>query len=132
MCIYFRTIGIFDDEAFGADAGAKESGSKGKNTMGPVRPILAVWQVPASKLYRGSKRSAMEAFGSQEVLWKWLQEAETGQMYRSELCSKEPAIRGEGIPRLAESYQSVCEEILSDQSPLKHILKEAIMESIKR
>ena len=112
--------GIFGDDAFATSAPEQEAGGKAK-AMGPPKPILAVWQVPAAKLSRGSKRSAIEAFTDHSELWQWLQEAEVGQMYRSELCSKEASVRSVGISRFAESYQHICDETLSGETPLKLI-----------
>ena len=86
-------MGIFGDDAFATSAPEQEAGGKAKS-MGPPKPILAVWQLPSAKLSRGGKRSTIEAFNDHNELWEWLKDAEPGQLYRSELCSNEPSVRG--------------------------------------
>ena len=123
-------MGINDD-GFGFDSLPICAGS-GSAKDKEVSPILAAWQVPSVKLLRPGKRSRIDAVDSYEELWVWMKESEKGQLYHSEFCSEDPIIRGVALSRFCESYQHLCDYVVSTECQWGALLKESVFDAIKK
>ena len=122
------TMGINDD-GFGFDSLPIRAPSGAAKEL---NPILAAWQVPSVKLLRPGKRSRIDAVNSYEELWAWMKESEKGQLYHSEFCSEDPIIRGVALSRFCESYQHLCEYVVSTECQWGALLKETVFDAVKK